>query len=178
MLLYNNFNFLKRRRQELDVLYDVRIIYDETDERVRQWVVGELLQVLEAEWGLNVFLVERDMLAGGNHAEEIAKSIRQSKRTLILVSQNVVENEWAQFAYQAAFQFQIANNQHRVQVVAWEHVEVDEMELNIKMYFETKQVMRRTSRRFWPILKSKPPIGRENIGQNPDNIQLNLLHHS
>ena len=178
VLLYNNFDFLKRRRQELDVLYDVRIIYDETDERVRQWVVGELLQVLEAEWGLNVFLVERDMLAGGNHAEEIARSIRQSKRTLILVSQNVVENEWAQFAYQAAFQFQIENELHRVLVVAWEPVEIDPLEHSIKVYFETKQVMRRTSRRFWPILKSKLPIGRENIGQNPDNIQLNLLHHS
>ena len=177
VLLYNNFDFLKRRRRELDVLYDVRIIYDETDERVRQWVVGELLQVLEAEWGPNVFLVERDMLAGGNHAEEIAKSIRQSKRTLIVVSQNFVDNEWAQFAYQAAFQFQIENELHGVLVVAWEPVEMDPLEHSIKVYFETKQVMCRASRRFWPVLKSKLPLGGENIGQNPDNIQLNLLQH-
>ena len=177
VLLYNKFDFLKRRRQELDVLYDVRIIYDETDERIRQWVVGELLQVLEAEWGLNVFLVERDMLAGGNHAEEIAKSIRQSRRTLIVVSQNFIDNEWAQFAYQAAFQFQIENNLHRVLVVAWEPVEIDTMEYNIKVYFETRQVMWRASQRFWPVLKSKLPLGREDEGQNPDDIQLNMIHN-
>ena len=177
VLLYNNFDFLKRRRQELDVLYDVRIIYDETDERVRQWVVGVLLRVLEVQWGLEVFLVERDMLAGGNHAEEIAQSIRQSRRTLIVVSQNFVDNEWAQFAHQAAFQFRIENNLHRVLVVAWEMVEIDSMEHNIKVYFETKQVMCRASRRFWPVLKSKLPLGRENNGQNEDHIQLHLLQN-
>ena len=177
VFLYNNFDFLKRRRLELDVLYDVRVIYDETDERVRQWVVGELLQILETEWGHDVFLVDRDMLAGGNHAEEIAQSIRQSRRTLVVVSQNFVDNEWLQFAYQAAFQFQIENNLHRVLVVAWEPVEIDKMEHNIKIYFETKQVMCRKSRRFWPVLKSKLPLGREHIRQNPDNMQLNLLHN-
>ena len=178
VLLYNNFDFLKRRRRELDVPYDVRVIYDETDERIRQWIVGELLQVLDVEWGLDVFLVERDMLAGGNHAEEIAQSIHQSRRTLIVVSQNFVENEWAQFAYQAAFQFQIENNLHRVLVVAWEPVETDTMEYNIKVYFDTKQVMCRTSRRFWPVLRSKLPLGKENIAQNQEHIQLNLLHNN
>ena len=176
VFLYNRFDSLKRRRRELDVLYDVRVVCDETDERVRQWVVGVLLHVLEEQWGLEVFLVERDMLAGGNHAEEIAQSIRQSRRTLIVVSQNFVDNEWAQFAYQVAFQFQIENNLHRVLAVAWEPVETDTMDYNIKLYFETKQVMCRASRRFWSVLKSKLPLGRENIGQNPDNVQLNLLH--
>ena len=84
----------------MDVLYDVRIIYDETDGRVRQWVVGVLLQVLETEWGLHVFLVERDMLGGGNLAEEIVQSIRQSRKTLIVVSQNFFHDEWTQCAYQ------------------------------------------------------------------------------
>ena len=177
VLLYNNFDFLKRRRRELDVLYDVRVIYDETDERVRQWVVDKLLQVLEAQWGLDVFLVERDMLAGGNHAEDIAQSIHQSRRTLILVSKNFADNEWAQFAYQAAFQFQMENHVHRVLVVAWEAVETDTLDYNIKVYFKTKQVMWRTSPRFWPVLKSKLPLGRENIDQTPDNIQLNLVHN-
>ena len=177
ILLYNNFDFFKRRRRELDVFYDVRVIYDETDERVRRWVVDELLQVLETEWGHHVFLVERDMLAGGNHAEEIAQSIRQSRRTLILVSQNFVDNEWAQFAYQAAFQFQIENNLHRLLVVAWEPVETDTMDHSIKVYFETKQVMCRTSRRFWPLLKSKLPLVTENVDHVPNNIQLNLIHN-
>ena len=177
VLLYNNFDFVKRRRRELDVLYDVRVVYDETDERVRQWVVGVLLHVLEVQWGLEVFLVERDMLAGGNHAEDIAQSIRQSRRTLIVVSQYFVDNEWVQFAYQAAFQFQIENNLHRVLVVAWEPVEIDTMEYNIKVYFETRQVMWNASRRFWPVLKSKLPLGREDVGPNPDNIQLNMIHN-
>ena len=176
VFLYNKFDSLKRGRRELDVLYDVRIIYDETDERVQQWVVGVLLRVLEVQWGLKVFLVERDMLAGGNHAEEIAQSIRQSRRTLIVMSHNFVDNEWAQFAYQVAFQFQIENNLHRVLVVAWEPIETDTMTYNIKVYCETKQVICRASQRFWAILKSKLPLGRENIGQNPDNIQLNVLH--
>ena len=175
--LFNNFDFLKRRRGELNVLYDIRVTYDETDERVRQWVVGELLQVLETDWGLDVFLVERDMLAGGNHAEEIAHSIRLSRRTLIVLSQNFLDNEWAQFAYQAAFQFQMENNLHRVLVVAWEPVETDTMDHSIKVFFQTKQVIYRTSRRFWAILKSKLPLGRVNIGQNPEDIQLNLMHN-
>ena len=177
VLLYNNFDFLKRSRQELDVLYDVRIIYDETDERVRQWMVGKLLQILETEWGNNVFLVERDMLAGGNHAEDIAQSIRQSRRTLIVVSQKFADNEWAQFAYQSAFQFQIENKLHRVLVVAWEPVEIDAMDHSIKVYFKTKQVMCRTSPQFWSVLKSKLPLGRDNVNQETDNIQLNLLHN-
>ena len=176
VLLYNSCDFLKRRQRELDVLYDVRVIYDETDERVRQWVVGELLQVLEVEWGFEVFLVERDMLAGGNHAEEIAHSIRQSRRTLAVVSQQFVDNEWAQFAYQAAFQFQIENNLHRVLVAAWEAVETDTLDYSIKVYFETSQVICRASRRFWPVLKSKLPQHRENVARNLDNMQLNLLH--
>ena len=48
MLLYNNFDFLKRRQLELDVLCDVRVIYDETDERMQQRGVSVLLQVLNA----------------------------------------------------------------------------------------------------------------------------------
>ena len=170
VLLYNNFDFLKKRRRELKVLYDVRIIYDEMDERVRQWVVGELLQVLEAQGGRNVFLVERDMLAGGNHADEIAQSIRQSRRTLIILSENFVGNEWAQFAHQAAFQFQIENKLHRVLVVAWEPLDIGPLDYNIKLNFKTKQVMFRNSPRFWPVLKSKLPSCRQNGCQNPDGI--------
>ena len=177
VLLYNNFDFLKKRRRELKVLYDVRIIYDEKDERVRQWVVGDLLQVLEAQWGHNVFLVERDMLAGGNHADEIAQSIRQSRRTLIILSDNFVGNEWAQFAHQAAFQFQIENKLHRVLVVAWETLDIGPLDYSIKLHFKTKQVMFRNSHRFWPVLKSKLPLGRQNGCQNPDGIQLNVLHN-
>ena len=177
IVLYNNLDFLKRRRRELHVLYDVRVIYNETDERVRQWIVGELLDVLETEWGHSVFLVERDMLAGGNHAEEIAQSIRQSRRTLIVVSQNFNDNEWVQFACQAAVQFQIENNLHRVLVAAWEPVDIDTMDHNIKVYFDTKQVMWKTSRGFWSALKSKLPLSRQNVGQNPNNIALNWLHN-
>ena len=103
VLLYNNFDSLKRRRKELDVPYDVRVIYDENDERVRQWTVDSLLHVLEAEWGHTVFLVERDMLAGATLADEIADSIRQSRRTLIVLSQNFINNDWAKFANEAAF---------------------------------------------------------------------------
>ena len=163
VLLYNNFDSLKRRRKELDVPYDVRVIYDENDGRVRQWTVDSLLHVLEVEWGHTVFLVERDMLAGGTLADEIADSIRQSRRTLIVLSENFINNDWAKFANEAAFQFQIENRLHRMLVLAWEKVDVDTMDYNIKVYFETKQVMSKTSSRFWSILKSKLPLGRENI---------------
>ena len=177
VLLYNNFDSLKRRRKELDVPYDVRVISDENDERVRQWTVDSLLQVLEAEWGHTVFLVERDMLAGGTLADEIADSIRRSRRTLIVLSENFINNDWAKFANEAAFQFQIENRLHRVLVLAWEQVDVETMDYNIKVYFETKQVMYKTSSRFWSVLKSKLPLGRENVDQNQDGMQLNLLEN-
>ncbi len=73
--------------------YDVFISYSQDD---REWVWGWLLPRLEAA-GLSVCLDESCFEPGAPRAEETERVVRESRRSLVILSPALVASQWDQF---------------------------------------------------------------------------------
>nr|KAG5709803.1 hypothetical protein BaRGS_032627 [Batillaria attramentaria] len=89
-----------RRRHHLDVWparrfrYDVFVAYAEEDV---DWVMGELLPVLEGEWGLRVCIHQRDFIPGKHIIDNISDCVDESDRLMMIFSPHFALSEWCQF---------------------------------------------------------------------------------
>ncbi|XP_049942046.1 toll-like receptor 2 isoform X1 [Schistocerca serialis cubense] len=93
------------RRNPASYKYDAFVCYSSAD---RHWVVGELLQKLEhagdspEEPALRLCLHERDFPLGSLIADNIVSSMRNSRSTVIVLSQAFVDSQWCRWELELA----------------------------------------------------------------------------
>ncbi|XP_049942083.1 toll-like receptor 2 isoform X1 [Schistocerca serialis cubense] len=93
------------RRNPASYKYDAFVCYSSAD---RHWVVGELLQKLEhagdspEEPALRLCLHERDFPLGSLIADNIMSSMRNSRSTVIVLSQAFVDSQWCRWELELA----------------------------------------------------------------------------
>src|SRR5688572_14907320 len=73
--------------------HDVFISYSHVD---GQWVSGVLVAKLR-DGGLNVLLDETDFIPGASSIENMTNAVRQSRRTLVVLTPEWVSSDWTQF---------------------------------------------------------------------------------
>ncbi len=78
----------------IEYKYDAFISYNSKD---RQWVIEKLLPEVEYGGELHVCLHDRDWLAGPAIADNIIDSIEESRRTVLVLSNNFARSQWCDF---------------------------------------------------------------------------------
>src|SRR5688572_7542099 len=73
--------------------HDVFISYSHVD---GQWVSGVLVAKLR-DGGLNVLLDETDFIPGASSIENMTNAVKQSRRTLVVLTPEWVGSDWTQF---------------------------------------------------------------------------------
>ena len=76
--------------------YDLFISYSHKDQ---QWVLGELLPRLDA-WGFRNCIDVRDLAPGPQVADELARLIRRSRQTLIVLTENWLASNYGDYEMQ------------------------------------------------------------------------------
>ncbi len=105
-----------------DFHYDVFISYSSKD---GEWVQNVLLDRLEKQ-GLRVCIDYRDFEIGVTTLENIINATKQSRRTLIVITPNWLESEWATFERFLLQTRSPANRERRFLLLLWQKTEVPE----------------------------------------------------
>ena len=73
--------------------YDAAVLYDEVDVDVdvRRWVENKLVEKMENQWQLKLFIMGRVGESEGGEIEALAREIAQSDTLLLCLSQHVLE---------------------------------------------------------------------------------------
>ncbi len=144
--------------------YDANLVYDSEDEQVRHWVVQTLLEGLEQDHGYKIMIEERDGPVGCPLAEANYLAIRDSQRTIVVLSQHFDRDKWKQDAVDQAFLcWKNHNKKHKVIFVAYDIIlEVEELQNELRVlacmgYYLPCLWIDRHDRTFWRKLRQKMP---------------------
>ena len=74
--------------------FDVFVAYAQQD---LAWIQQELLPTLEGRWGLKLCVHQRDFVPGEHIVDNIADSVRDSERMLMVFSPDFARSQWCQF---------------------------------------------------------------------------------
>lgn len=102
VLLFRFSGFHPRDRYIVDedsgTQYDVYVSFDDDDIHIRQWVLHKLAAKLEPTY--KMFIPLRDLPLGDDRSEATMAALQQSKRVLIVLSDDYDKNEWSKFECQ------------------------------------------------------------------------------
>ena len=73
--------------------YDAFIVYSSVDED-RLWVHYKLVDKLETEYGFRLCVEHRDFLGGVDKLDNIEKAIHSSRKVLVVLSENLLQDPW------------------------------------------------------------------------------------
>ena len=81
--------------------YDAFVVYADAD---LDWVAHELLEQVETDWALSLFVYDRDSLAGFPIAENIVESLETCRYVLFVLTPDFRDDHWCDFALNMALQ--------------------------------------------------------------------------
>ncbi|XP_013417880.1 toll-like receptor 7 [Lingula anatina] len=123
----------------------VYISYDDGD---YHWVVNRLLRHLEEENELDVIIDERDFIGGASLAEAIVEAVDNSRKTILVLSENFVLNSWCEFE----FQMSLARGYNTVIPVMFQTVPFDTMTKSLRKFIKARGYVKWTDVSRMPFL--------------------------
>lgn len=137
--------------QDVGKLYDAFVSYSSLDE---QFVVRELLPGLEGiPEPYKLCLHHRDFPIGAFINESIFQAIDESRRTILILSDNFVRSEWCRFEFRTAHAQMLQDRQNRVIVIIFGKIPADaDMGPEMRLYLRTNTYLTWGDNLFWKKL--------------------------
>ncbi len=117
IIMYAKFGIRFRKQlEEVDRDYDAFIAYSQEDIK---FVKNKLLKPLERKKPpYKICIHHRDFELGATISANILNAIKQSKRTIIVLSQNFINSPWCHFEFEHAHIQLLENQSHKLIVIA------------------------------------------------------------
>ncbi len=159
-LLYVKLGFNLHTEIEEDRLYDAFIAYSRED---IDFVRHILLEPLEnAKPSFAICIRDRDFNSGDWISQNIIRSVQQSRRTIIVLSQSFVNSQWCQFEFAQAHLQLLEDQSFKLLVIALEDPKtlrnVPEL---IQHYIQTRTYLWKDDNLFWEKLIYQMPKRRK-----------------
>lgn len=149
--------FVSEKEIDKDKIYDAFVSFAHQDE---DYVINELLSELEEQTDspYKLCIHFRDWLGGELIMTQIVKSIEESRRTIVVLSEHFLESVWGKIEFRMAHQKALAEQCARVIVIIYGDVNPDEIiDEELKAYLKTHTYIRADDKWFWYKLKYALP---------------------
>ncbi|XP_038110560.1 toll-like receptor Tollo [Culex quinquefasciatus] len=144
--------------QDQDKLYDSYVVYSIHDNEF----VGRLLGAELQHYGYSVCLHHRDVHSNTFLSDSLQSAADASKKMILVVSMNFLQNEWSQPQFRVALQSVIENirpayRRHKIVIVLTAPVELVAMDPIMNLLIRTCTVACWGERKFWDKLRYALP---------------------
>lgn len=135
--------------------FDAFISFSSLD---RDFVLEELLPKLENNANSRKLCIHhRDFVVGACIATNIVHAIENSKRIVILCSNNYLQSEWCSYEFRTSHQKALKDRINRIVLIMMEDVDKQYLEKEIKAYISTKTYFDKKDPLFWHKLADAIP---------------------
>ena len=155
--------------------YDAFVVFSDND---RQFVLNELMPRLETEeMPYKLCIRLRDWLVGDSIADTILESIENSHRTILVLSDHFVEDEWRDYEFAAAHVRQVEDkaNKHLI-VLLIQDKPPENLNKALKMYIATNNYIKLSDPWCWKkLMFAMPKLMNETTARRrnePTEIEL------
>nr|XP_019929838.2 toll-like receptor 4 [Crassostrea gigas] len=162
-ILYYLHNFTHGRRRGYQRLldtntkeYDGFVAYNTHD---RKWIMSELVDILEKKENYKLCLHERNFLPIGSHVDNIFDNIESSRKLILVLSNNFMEDQWCQFETVIANHQLADGNKDKILLIILDDIDSEHFTIALKTLLkEAKSVEWTTNdngiKLFWKKINS------------------------
>lgn len=138
-----------------DKLYDAFVSYSSKDEAwVNQVLAADLEQGVRP---YRICLHYRDFPVTAYIADTMAEAVESSKRTIIVLSKNFIENEWCRFQFKSAHHEVMKRKRKRLIVIVLGDIPSKDLDADLRLYLKTNTCIYTGDKLFWEKLRFAMP---------------------